>query len=184
MTTTKKQKRICLGAIVGVHGIKGEVKVKSWTASDQDIGSYGLLENEDESRLFELEVIGRSKELLRCKIKGVNNRNAAEALIGTALYVNRDVLPDLEEEEYYQADLIGLDVVEQASNQIAGKVSGLYNFGAGDILEIKLAATGKTELIPFTRRYVPQVRIAEGRIVVSTLLMNFAADDEDKEHES
>lgn len=180
MTTKEKQDRICLGAIVGVHGIRGELKVKSWTASDQDIGNYGLLENEDGTRSFELKVVGRSKELLRCKIKGVEDRNAAEALIGTALYVERAALPALEEEEYYQADLIGLKVVDQSSSCVAGKVVGFYNFGAGDILEIKLSATGKTELIPFTRQYVPEIDIANGKIVVSAAIMNFADDDTDK----
>ena len=101
---------------------------------------------------------------------------AAEALIGTELYVNRDVLPQLEEEEYYQTDLIGLDVIEQSSGQNIGKVVGIYNFGAGDILEIKLKSTAKTEMIPFTKQYVPEVKIADGCVVVSSA--NFTGDEE------
>ena len=179
MTKTRNnQNRVCLGAVVGVHGIKGEVKVKSWTSADTDIDRYGKLENEDGSRLFELKVVGRSKELLRCKIKGVDDRNAAEALVGTALYVKRDVLPELAEEEYYQTDLIGLDVLEQSSAQTVGQVAGFYNFGAGDILEIKLSATGKTELIPFTRQYVPEIDIANGKVIVSAAITDFVADEE------
>lgn len=179
MTKKDQNNRICLGAIVGVHGIRGEVKVKSWTEADQDVGAYGVLENEDGSRSFNLRVTGRSKELLRCKIKGVDDRNAAEALIGTRFYVDRDVLPELEEEEFYQADLIGLDVVYESDKQKVGKVSGIYNFGAGDILEIKISSTGKTEMIPFTKQYVPEVSVTKGYVTVSALTLNFAKDEED-----
>lgn len=177
MTTREQNNRICLGAVVGVHGIKGEIKVKSWTACDRDIGAYGVLEDKNGLRSFELKVTGRSKELLRCKIKGIDDRNAAEALIGTELYVCREALPELEEEEYYQADLIGLRVIEKSSGQEAGTVAGVYNFGAGDILEISVNPSGKTEMIPFTREYVPEVSVKGGYVTVSSLLMNYAEDD-------
>lgn len=180
----EKKERICLGVIVGVHGIKGEVKVKSWTSDDDSIDSYGPLQTKDCSRSFALRVLGRSKELLRCKIKGIDDRNGAEALIGTELYVNRDVLPDLEEEIYYQTDLIGLDVLEQSTNRKVGTISGVFNFGAGDILEIRLDISGKQEMIPFTRQYVPELHIKEGFVTVSSSGMNFAADDEETSNES
>ena len=106
-----KKNRICLGAVAGVHGIKGEVKVKSFTEVDSDLDKYGLVENEAGDRRFELKVVGHSKELLRVKIKGVDDRNEAEKLIGTAFFVDRSVLPELsEEDEYYEADLIGLEI--------------------------------------------------------------------------
>lgn len=172
--------RVCLGAIAGVHGIKGEVKVKSFTEVDSDIDQYGPLENKEATKKFSIKVTGRSKELLRVKIKGVEDRNAAEALIGTALYVNKDVLPELEEDEYYHSDLIGLKVIEKTSNQEAGKVEGVYNFGAGEILEIKVNATNKQEMIPFTKQYVPEVNVKEGYIIVESAMMNFAADDKEE----
>ena len=175
------EKQVCLGAIVGVHGIKGEVKVKSWTEKDRDIGTYGVLHDKSGSKELCLKVVGHSKELLRCKIKGVDDRNAAEALIGTELYVNREALPDLDEEEYYQADLVGLKVIEQESSSEIGKISGIYNFGAGDILEIKLKVNGKTEMIPFTKVYVPQINIKEGFVVVSEALSSFADEEETNE---
>ncbi len=178
----RNEKSVCLGAIVGVHGIKGEVKVKSWTEKDRDIGSYGVLHDKSGSREFCLKVVGHSKELLRCKIKGVEDRNAAEALIGTELYVSREALPNLEEEEYYQADLIGLKVIEQTSSSEVGKIVGFYNFGAGDILEIKLKENGKTEMIPFTKVYVPEINIKEGFVVVSQALMAFAEEDKADEN--
>ncbi len=170
--------RICLGKIVGVHGIKGEVKVKSFTDNDTDVAVYGKLENKDGTKIFALKVIGHSKELLRCKIKGIDDRNAAEALIGTELYVNRDVLPELEEEEYYLADLVGLKVLDISSESEIGTVAGVYNFGAGDILEIKVNSTNKLEMIPFTKEYVPDVKVLEGYITVTTVLLNYAPEDE------
>ena len=92
-----KKNRNCLGAVAGVHGIKGEVKVKSFTEVDSDLDKYGLVENEAGDRRFELKVVGHSKELLRVKIKGVDDRNEAEKLIGTAFFVDRSVLPELSE---------------------------------------------------------------------------------------
>ena len=171
--------RICLGKITGVHGIRGEVKIKSFTDFDTDIAAYGNLENKDGSKSFSLKVIGHSKELLRCKIKGVDDRNSAEALIGTELYVNRNVLPELDDEEYYLTDLIGLKVFEKSSELEVGTVAGVYNFGAGDILEIKLM-DNKLEMIPFTKEYVPEVKINDGYVIVSSSLMKYAKE-EDKE---
>ncbi len=173
--------RICLGKITGVHGIKGEVKIKSFTSSDADIGTYGNLENKDGSKVFAIKVIGHSKELLRCKIKGIDDRNAAETLVGTELYVNREVLPDLEEEEYYLADLIGLKVIDKNSELEVGTVAGVYNFGAGDILEIKVNSTNKLEMIPFTKEYVPDVKISDNYITVSSVMMNYVIEDKEEE---
>lgn len=179
MSIKDQNNRVCLGAIVGVHGIKGEVKVKSWTEAEQDVGAYGVLENEDGSKSFTLRVTGHSKELLRCKIKGIDDRNAAEALIGTRFYVSREVLPQLEDEEFYQADLIGLDVIQISDRKKVGKITGIYNFGAGDILEIKPDGSKQTEMIPFTKEYVPDIRIKDGFVTVTSVLMNFAEDSED-----
>lgn len=172
-----KDERICLGAVVGVHGIKGEVKVKSFTEPDTNVDKYGVVEDKNAVRKFELKVVGRSKELLRVKIKGVDDRNAAEALIGTGFYISRGALPELEDEdEFYEADLIGLEV--RQDEQVIGSVAGLYNFGAGEIIEIKLKSTGKLEMIPFTKVYVPEVNPAGGYIIVKSAVMNFAPDDE------
>jgi 16S rRNA processing protein RimM len=170
---------ICLGAIVGVHGIKGEVKVKSWTQTDDELDSYGALCDQTGQRSFELKIVGHSKELLRCKIKGINDRTTAESLIGTGLYVQRDLLPETDAEEYYQADLIGLSVLNAADHTKAGTVSGIYNFGAGDILEIR-TENHHTEMIPFTKEYVPDVCIREGYVTVQSTTMNFAKEDDDE----
>lgn len=178
-----EDKRICIGAIVGVHGIKGEVKVKSFTEPDTNVDKYGVVENKSGNQKFELKVVGHSKELLRVKIKGINDRTAAEALIGNGFYINREVLPELEDEdEFYEADLIGLEV--RQDNQVIGTVAGLYNFGAGEIIEIKLKLTGKLEMIPFTKAYVPDVKVSDGYITVTSASLSFAPDDDgDKDAE-
>lgn len=172
----KMKDLVCLGAIVGVHGIRGEVKVKSFTAHDLSVAAYGKLQNEEGSKFFDLKVSGHCKELLRCKIKGVDDRNAAEAMVGTKLYVLRSCLPSLDQEEYYQADLIGLDVMFE--NEPVAKVSGVYNFGAGDILELQFLEEKKTEMIPFTKEYVPEIKISEGYLVVQNVSMLFANEEQ------
>lgn len=172
------ENRICLGAIVGVHGIKGEVKVKSFTEIESDIDKYGVLENEDGSKKFTIKVVGHSKELLRVKVKGCEDRNLAETLVGNGLYVDRAKLPELSEEEFYHVDLIGLDVKSENS-EVIGKVSSIDNFGAGDLLEIKMNS-GALEVIPFTKQYVPTVSIKDGFIIVN--MIQFAEDDEQGEN--
>lgn len=176
----KTDNRICLGAIVGVHGIKGEVKVKSFTEHEKDVAKYGEVENEAGDRKFSLKVVGHSKELLRVKIKGCDDRNTAETLIGTGLYVSKDVLPQLEEEEFYHADLIGLDAKEISSQKVIGKVDAIYNFGAGDLIDIKFS-DGGSEVLPFTKEYVSEINIKDGFIIVK--LIQFAEDPEAQAHE-
>ena len=173
---------ICLGAIVGVHGIKGEVKVKSFTACDRDIGSYGALTDQN-GKTLHIKVVGHSKDLLRIKIEGVNDRNLAQTFIGTQLFVDRSVLPPTtDSNEFYQADLIHLKVKATGSNEIVGEVAGIYNFGAGDILEIKINSTGKLEMIPFNHAYVPTVNIEEGYIIVNAVSMQFEPDEKEDEN--
>ena len=172
------EKRVCLGKIVGVHGIKGEFKVKSFTAIDTDIASYGPLEDKHSKQSFSIKVTGHSKDLLRIKIKGVDDRTLAETMIGTELYAPRGVLPELKDEEtFYETDLVGLTVLDENKKQVA-KVIGFYNFGAGDILEIKLSA-GRSEMLPFNKTYVPEINLEEGYIIVTSTAMVFIEDEED-----
>ena len=174
------EKKVCLGKIVGVHGIRGEVKLKSYTASDKDIACYGELEDKTGARRFSLQIAGRSKDLLRARIKGIEDRTAAEALIGTELYAPRDVLPDLPENEvYYEADLLGLKVLDTQKAEVA-EVIGFYNFGAGDILEIRLK-NGRSEMLPFNKGYVPEINLADGYIIVASTAMVFLEDEKDSE---
>ena len=172
--------RICLGKIVAAHGIRGEVKVKSFTSNLKDICAYGKLSNKDGTRVFDAHVVGFSKELLRVKIKGVDTRNMAEELRGTELYVSRDVLPDLERNTFYQTDLVGLKVFKKDSSKQIGQVVGVYNFGAGDILEIRLEGLKQTEMLPFNDEYVPVVDVKGGFIQVNSTTMVYMEDEDDE----
>lgn len=172
------ENRVCIGKIVAAHGIKGEVKVRSINRNPLDLDQYGAVENKDASKKFSIKVVGLVSTNARVKIEGVTTRNDAEALIGTELYVPRSALPELEDEEFYLSDLIGLDVCLKSPDKKIGKVAAFQNFGAGDIIEIKLNGQKETEMLPFTKAYVPTVNVEEGYIIVSSPTMIFAADDE------
>ncbi|MBQ7659723.1 MAG: 16S rRNA processing protein RimM [Alphaproteobacteria bacterium] len=173
---------ICLAKIVGAHGIKGEVKLKSFTSNPKDVCAYGKLSDKSQTKTFALKFVGFSKDLLRVKIEGINDRNAAETLVGTELFVHRSALPELGQDTYYHSDLIGLKVVELSSGDEVGTVSGIYNFGAGDILEISFNDLSQTEMIPFTNAYVSKIDFDGGRIFLCQTSMPFLkCEDQDDE---
>jgi len=155
---------ICLGVIVAAHGVRGLVKIKSFTADPEDLTAYGPLQDESGTRRFEIELAGRVKDLLLGHVAGVADRDAAAALKGTRLYVDRAALPEPEEETFYHADLVGLRV-EDENGASLGCVVAVQNFGAGDLIEVQ-PEKGATRLLPFTRAVVPVVDIAGGRLVV------------------
>lgn len=171
--------RICIGKIVAAHGIRGEVKVQSQTKTPTDLDKFGDVENKDASRKFSIKVLGMISSNVRVKIKGVDTRNEAEALIGTELYVARSALPELAEDEFYKGDIVGLKVCLRTPDNEIGTVVGFENFGAGEIIEIKLKGQKETELLPFTRQYVPVINLESGYIIVSSATMIFAEDDDE-----
>ncbi|HEY1506139.1 MAG TPA: ribosome maturation factor RimM [Stellaceae bacterium] len=156
--------RICLGIITGAHGIKGWVRVKSFTADPEAIGNYGPLSDEGGARSFDLDLVGVQKGVLLARIKGVDDRNAAERLKGLRLYVRRADLPPPEEGEFYEADLIGLEAAQE-DGTLFGTIRAVNDFGAGASLEIE-DPSGKMVLVPFTNAAVPVVDIAKKRVVV------------------
>ncbi len=157
------ERRVCLGVITGAHGVRGLVRVKSFTEVPEDVAAYGPLSDEDGARVLTLFVTGRSKDALLARVEGVVDRDQALALKGTRLYVPRDVLPALDEEQtFYHADLLGL-AAEDPEGRPLGRVVAVHNFGAGDILE--LDGEGR-RLVPFTRQAVPVVDLDGGRLVV------------------
>lgn len=159
--------RLCLGAIAGAHGVRGEVRIKTFTASPEAIGTYGALQDEAGTREFEITRCRASKGGVVAALKGVSDRNAAEALKSTRLYVNRAQLPDLSgEDEFYHADLIGL-AAQLADGTDFGMVIAIHNFGAGDMLEIRLPDEKETVYLPFTRETVPQVDMEERVLTVT-----------------
>ncbi len=156
--------RLCVGAIAGAFGVHGEVRLKSFTADPAAIEEYGPLETEDGSAQYEVELTRSIKNGFSAKISGVTNKEEADALKGVRLFVGRDTLPNLPDDEYYHADLIGLEVVDTGGN-VLGNVMAVHNHGASDILELRVPGKSTTVLLPFTLAAVPTIDLTAGRIV-------------------
>lgn len=181
----ERAKLVLVAQIGAAHGIKGEVRLKSFTQVPADVAAYGPLTAPD-GRAFEIQSAraaagSSSPEMLVVRLKGVADRNAAEKLNGLELSVPQDRLPAAEEGEYYHADLIGLSAVT-LSGTILGTVVGVPNYGAGDLLEIA-PPMGNTVLVPFTDAAVPEVDIAGGRVILDPPRGIFDDDSDDNEEE-
>lgn len=161
-----KPRPILLGEITGVHGIRGDVVVRSYAAAPEDIAAYGLLDDEGGRRAITLAVVRVTAKGVVARVAGVNDRSAAEKLKGVKLYVDRARLPEAENGAYYHYDLIGLAAVDPDGAPI-GEIVAVHNFGAGDILEVRLAGGRSSELLPFTDAVVPEVDIRAGRVVIA-----------------
>jgi 16S rRNA processing protein RimM len=155
--------RVCVAQIGAPHGVRGEVRLWVFTEDPAAVAQFGPLQSED-GRSFEIASLRPAKDHFVVRLKGVGDRNAAEALTNVKLYVARDQLPAAEDNAFYHADLIGLEAVSVAGDAL-GSVVAVHNFGAGDLLELK-PASGKTVLIPFTAACVPQVDIDGKRLVI------------------
>jgi 16S rRNA processing protein RimM len=166
---------ILLATIGAAHGVKGEVRVKSFTAEPSALGDYPELRSEA-GRRFEIERLRPGKNILIVKFRGVDERNAAEALAGTSLYVERGALPAPEPDEFYHADLIGLSAATPEGEPL-GTVVAVHDHGAGDVLDIA-PPRGPSLLVPFTRENVPDIDIAAGRLVVVPPAESEGGEDE------
>jgi 16S rRNA processing protein RimM len=156
--------RVLLGEFGAAQGLKGEVRLRSYTQDPAAIARYGALDDEH-GRQIEIESLRLTPKALIARIKGVTTREGAEALNHTKLYIARSRLPEREDEEWYHADLIGLAVIDGQGAAI-GTVIAIQNFGAGDLIEIKPATGGPTVLVPFTRDTVPEVDVEGRRLVL------------------
>jgi len=158
-------KRVCLGVVTGPHGVQGAVRIKSFTQAPEDIARYGPLTDEAGDRCFELSLVGAVKGVVLARLSGIEDRDQAEALRGLRLHLPRAALPQTEAEEYYHADLIGLEAVLGDGTRV-GRVRAIHDFGAGDTLE--LARPGASPvMVPFTRAVVPSIELAAGRLVLN-----------------
>jgi 16S rRNA processing protein RimM len=157
-------KRVCVGAVGAAHGVRGAVRIKSFTAKPEDIARYGPLDDERGERQFTLRITGAAKGVLIAQLSGVADRNHAEALRGLRLYLPRAALPPPEDDEYYHADLIGLDAVLTDGTPV-GEVRAVHDFGAGDTLEIA-RPEGPPAMVPFTKAVVPAIDLSAGRLVL------------------
>lgn len=172
------KQRVLLGEITGVHGIRGEVVIRSYAESADSLGDYGPFEDENGTSRLDINVVRVTPKGVIAKVKSVGDRNAAEKLKGTKLYVARTKLPMPDENAFYHVDLIGLDAVG-ADGETYGRIAAVHNFGAGDLLEIALAGSRETVFVPFSDACVPSVDLAAGRAVV---IQPVAAPEDDDEN--
>jgi 16S rRNA processing protein RimM len=155
---------ICVARIGAPHGVRGAVKLWTFTEDPLAVKRYGPLATKDGARSFEVTHAREAKGHLVATLKGIATREEAERLNGIELYIAREKLPETDADEYYHADLIGLAAVNAAHEPI-GRVTAIHNFGAGDIIEIA-PPKGATMLLPFTNAVVPTVDLAKGRVVI------------------
>ena len=156
--------RVCVGAIAGAFGVKGEVRLKSFCADPEAIATYGPLSSEDGSVTWDVRLTRPVKNGFAARLSGVGSKEAADALRGARLYAPREKLPDLPDDEFYHADLINM-VVQDTGGAELGRVRAVLNHGAGDLLEIHGSGLKQPVLLPFTKSAVPTVDLASGRIV-------------------
>lgn len=157
--------QVLVGVIVGAHGIKGEVKLKSFTSEPLSIGRYGPLQSSS-GQQFEITKLKAAKDDFIAGLKNVNDRDEAERLKGVELFVSREKLPKLKTHEAYAHDLMGLDVMLENGSKL-GKLVAMPNYGAGDLLEVAVDGEAETILIPFTNAFVPQEDFTTGKIIVN-----------------
>jgi 16S rRNA processing protein RimM len=162
----KDDARVCMGIIGAPHGVRGAVRIKSFTDDPEAITHYGALEDESGERRFTLRIVGTAKGdgMVIAALSGVADRDRAEALRGMRLYAPRAVLPATAEDEFYHADLVGL-AAQLGDGSPLGTVIAVHDFGAGDVIEIA-PVHGQPVLVPFTRAAVPVVDVAGGRVVI------------------
>lgn len=162
---SSRTRRVLVGRFGAPQGVRGEIRIKSYTADPLGVGDYGALSDETGAKTFEIERLRALKDdMVVAKVKGLADRDAAGALTGVSLYVAREKLPPPDEDEFYIADLVGLAAVSPEGETI-GVVKNVLNFGAGDILEIAPEA-GDTLMLPFTKEVAPSIDFAGGKIVV------------------
>jgi 16S rRNA processing protein RimM len=158
-------RRVCLGVITGAHGVRGEVKVRPFTAEPEALDAYGEVETATGDRHLALRVVRVTTKGVVCRIAGVEDRGAALALKGTELWLPRARLPEPDEDEWYVDDLKGLAVVDTRGAPL-GRVRAVADHGGGDVVEI-VTGDGREVVVPFTRAHVPEVDVKGGRLVVA-----------------
>ena len=172
---TKDEKTVQMAVIGAPHGVKGEVRVKTFTGDPLALGDYGPLRSAD-GRTFTVAAIRPAKTVVVVRFKEIASREAAEAATGTELFIDRSALPDdLDDDEFYHADLIGLAVRDETGASI-GKVVAIQNFGGGDIVEVALAGR-RTVMIPFTLTAIPEISVRDGFIRIDSAGAGLVEED-------
>jgi 16S rRNA processing protein RimM len=161
-----RDRLVRLGVFGAAQGVRGELRVKSFTADPKAIASYGALTDGAGVRRFALKFVRVMKgDMIVVRVEGVGDRDTAEALTGVELFARRTQFPPPGEGEYYYSDLMGLMAVTR-EGEILGLVQAILNYGAGDILEIAPEGGGETFLLPFNAAVAPEIDLDAGRIVI------------------
>lgn len=158
------QEHICVGVISGSYGVQGELRIKSFCAIPEDIEQYSPLTDAEGVQNFALAILRPIKNGFAGRLPDVVSKEDADALRGTQLFAHRDQLPSLPDDEFYHADLIGLQVYD-TGGALLGRVKTVQNHGADDLLELQLSGSSTTTFLPFTKAAVPTVDLAAGRLV-------------------
>jgi 16S rRNA processing protein RimM len=174
-------KRVCVAQFGAAHGVRGEIALRSFTEQPADFSRYGPLSSKDGAHVFDITGMRAVKDHFLVRVAGIDDRSAAETLRNVELYVTRDRLPPPTDDEFYHADLIGL-AAATLDGAALGTVSAIYNFGAGDVIEIRPAA-GDTLLVPFTRQAVPTIDFTAGRLVVDPPATDDGQEPKDENEE-
>ena len=164
MADNEQSQRVLLGEISGVHGIRGDLLVRTYTAMPEAIASYGPLTDAAGAKTFSLKIVRVTDKGVVARIEGISDRTTAEALRGTKLFIARDQLPETDASEFYHSDLVGLKALAEDGTHL-GEIVSVQNFGAGDLLELKPLA-GASEFIPFEDQWVPKVDLATRSVVI------------------
>jgi 16S rRNA processing protein RimM len=161
-----KEGRVLLGVVAAPHGVRGLVRIRTFTEDPMAIASYGALSDETGSKRYRVEALSTVKGAVLARIEGVADRTAAEAVRGLRLYVERSALPATAEREWYEADLIGLPAVGRDGRDW-GKVIAFHDFGAGRTMEVSGGVESRSSvMLPFTDEVVPEIDVEGGKIVV------------------
>lgn len=153
-----------MGAVAGAFGVHGEVRLKSFCTEPEAIFAYSPLTDENGETEYTLKITRMIRNGFAARLSGIYDREQADALRGLRLYTYRDRLPALPDDEFYHADLLGLDVLDTGGTSL-GKVTAVFNHGAGDLLEVRGPSTDVALLLPFTREIVPTLDFAAGRLI-------------------
>lgn len=168
MTRPDKDKLIAVGVLRGAHGVRGEVRVKSYTADPEALFTYGPLLDETGAVLLTPKSARPGKDHFIVRPKEMKQKEEWDAMRGRLIHVPRARLPDADEDEFYIEDLAGMDVVDGAGSP-AGRVKSVQNFGSGDLLEVEVTGSASTVFVPFTRLDVPEIDMAARRVVIPEL---------------
>lgn len=168
---------VCVGKFGAPHGVRGAIKLKSYTESPENILEYSPLYNKDGSEKFDIKVLSVKQDMLVVKVEGVSDRNEAAALRNRELFAEKDLFPEPEDDEFYFNDLVGMRVVKESGREF-GVIVALHNYGGGDVVEISLDNGPKTELFAFTEDNFPLIDMDNDLVVISLPEVEYVNDND------